>query len=488
MKLTRRRFHSVAAAAASLAFARRTRAQDAQPNVLVFLTDDQAQGAMGAYGNPILKTPRMDQIAAEGMRFEQAFVTNALCAPSRASFLTGLYSHAHGVITNGDGPDFTKQPGMRPEQRTVVHALREGGYHTALVGKWHVRSDPSFFDSWVILPGQGEYRDPELIANGARIQARGHVEDVVGDQALAFLRHRKEDRPFFLMCNFKAPHRAWIPAERHANAFKDVVFPVPRTFDDDLAGRSEAVRKAELFLADMPDFASRGVDPKLPREERKKRNLQEMLRNYYRVLLGVDENVGRVLDELDRQKLTNDTLVVYSSDNGFFLGEHGFFDKRLMYEPSIRVPFLARHPGRIEAGRVDSEHAVLNVDLAATLLDWCGVRAPLATHGRSLAALLSGKATEWRRDFLYQFFEFPGVHSVKKHRGVREGRYKLMRFFEEPVELELYDLKDDPDEQKNLASDPSHGETLKRLLARLAELQAELGDDDANLARLIRNM
>ena len=448
------------------------------PNLVFFMTDDQRQDALSAYGNPFLKTPHMDRIGAGGVRFTEAFVTNALCAPSRASILTGLYSHAHGVITNGDGPTFRNQPGLREEQVTFPGLLQRAGYHTALVGKWHIRSWPTGFDQWLILPGQGVYNDPEVIAGGIRMQLRGHVEDVIGDQALVALRERPKDRPFALLCQFKAPHRNWTAAERFQKVFADVTLPLPRTFEDRLEGRPEAVRKADMAIADMPDFRAQ-VPPTLPREERKRRNLELLVKNYYRVLLGVDENVGRVLDALDKAGLAEDTVVVYTSDNGFFLGEHGLFDKRLMYEPSIRVPMLVRHPARVKPGQVDTSHLVLNVDVAPTLLELAGVPAPAALHGRSWVPLLEGsKAAPWRDDFLYEYYEYPAVHCVRKNRGVRTARHKLIHFWEQPEEWELYDLAADPDETTNLAGRPEHARTQVDLKARLERLRREIGDTD----------
>jgi arylsulfatase A-like enzyme len=448
------------------------------PNFIFILTDDQQQQAMSAYSNKILKTPNMDRIASEGIRFTEAFVTNALCAPSRASILTGLYSHAHGVITNGDGPTIRNQPGLKDDQITFAHLLRQAGYHTALVGKWHIRSWPTGFDQWIVLPGQGVYQDPEMIANGIRVKFRGHVEDVVGDQALAFLQQRPKDKPFCLLYQFKAPHRTWLPASRFEKAFEDVEIPLPRTFEDKLEGRPEAVRKAEMALADMPDFRDRGVPASLPREERKRRNLQLLVKNYYRVLLGVDENVGRVLDFLDKNGLAENTVVVYSSDNGFFLGEHGLFDKRLMYEPSIRVPMTVRLPSRIKSGLVDTSHMVLNIDIAPTLLELAGVPVPSWMHGRSWLPLLEGKETRWREAFLYEYYEYPAVHCVRKNRGIRTDRWKLIHFWEQPEEWELYDLQNDPDEINNLAARPEHAERIKQLRLKLEELRREVGDVD----------
>ena len=446
------------------------------PNVLFIMTDDQRQDAMSAYGNAILRTPNMDRIGAGGIRFTESFVTNSLCAPSRASILTGLWSHAHGVTTNGSGPQNYNQQGIAEEQTTWVELLRRAGYHTGLVGKWHLRSRPTGFDEWVIFPSQGIYRDPDMIAGDTHLRLRGHADDVVGDQALEFLRARPKDRPFCLLYQFKSPHRAWMPAERFAHAFENVAIPVPRTFEDRLD--AAALRNAELALADMPDFRDRGVRPDLPVAERKRRNLEELVRNYYRVLLSVDENVGRVLDWLDANALAENTIVVYTSDNGFFLGEHGLFDKRLMYEPSIRVPLLVRHPARIPAARVDRAHMVLNVDVGPTLLELAGVPVPTRMQGRSMVPLLEGRDVPWRDAFLYEYYEYPAEHCVRKHRGVRTARWKLIHFWEQPEEYELFDLQADPDETRDLAADPRHRATLAMLKSRLAELRRELGDVD----------
>ena len=463
---------------ASASFASRARAQDVPtPNVLFVMTDDQRQDAMSAYGNAILSTPNMDRIANGGARFERAFVTNSLCAPSRASFLTGLYSHAHGILTNGDGPQFYNGPGLREDQSTWVEMLQEAGFHTGLVGKWHLKSQPRGFDEWVIFPWQGEYHDPEMLAKGVPLRLRGHADDVVGDQALEFLRKRPRDRPFCLVYQFKSPHRTWKPAARFAQAFEDVDIPLPRTFEDRLAGRPEAVRAAEMALADMPDYRDQ-VPASLPVEERKRRNLELMVKDYYRVLLSVDENVGRVLDFLDEQKLAANTLVVYTSDNGFFLGEHGLFDKRLMYEPSIRVPLAIRYPARCEAGVVDRAHMALNVDVMPTILELSGVPVPPHLHGRSLVPLLEGADVPWRDAFLYEYYEYPAGHCVRKNRGIRTARWKLIHFFEQPQEWELYDLESDPDETRNLAGEGSFAAIEASLRERMGELRRELGDSD----------
>ena len=448
------------------------------PNVVIFMTDDQRHDSLSAAGNRILKTPNMDRIAAGGIRFGEAFCTNALCAPSRATLLTGLYSHAHGVVSNGDGPVYRNQPGLRDDQLTFVHLLRQAGYRTALVGKWHIRSTPAGFDEWAILPGQGVYADPEMIVNGTRVKFRGHADDVVGDQALAILRSRPRDRPFCLLCHFKSPHRAWVPAARFEHAFDDVEIPEPATFNDTLEGRPAAVRQHDMAVGTMPDFVERGVPASLPPDERKRRNFQAMVKNIYRVLLSVDENVGRVLDYLDAEKIAENTVVLYQSDNGFFHGEHGFFDKRLMYEPSIRVPMLMRFPARHKPGRADTAHMVLNIDIAPTLLELCGLPVPTWMHGRSLVPLIDEARAPWRDAFFYEYFEYPASHCIRKNRGVRTDRWKLIQYWEQPEEWELYDVKADPDEVRNLANAPEQAKQVQTLRATMDRLRREVGSVD----------
>ena len=447
------------------------------PNILFIMTDDQRHDALSIAGNKILKTPNMDRIGHQGVRFTNAFVTNSLCGPSRATFLTGTYSHVHGVITNGDGPMFRNQPGLSGTPATYAHHLHLAGYYTALVGKWHLRSEPVGFDFYSILPGQGAYFDPYMIVNGGKVKMRGHVDDVVGDQALTFLENRPKQQPFCLLMQFKSPHRSWEPAPRFAKVFEDIEIPLPRTYEDKLEGRPEAVRKAEMAIADMPDFRDRGVSPDLPFGERKRLNLQQLVKNYYRVLLSVDETVGRVLDYMDKNGLAENTVVVYSSDNGFFLGEHGLFDKRLMYEESIRIPMLMRFPGLVKAGTTESR-MVLNLDVAPTLLEASGVPVPGYMQGRSWLPLFEQSAPAWRDAFLYEYYEYPAVHCARKNRGVRTDRWKLIHFWEQPEEWELYDLKNDQDEVKNLAGNSRYKDEFAFLKDRLGSLRREVGDVD----------
>jgi arylsulfatase A-like enzyme len=451
--------------------------QTRRPNVLFVMTDDQRWDAMSCAGNKILQTPNMDRVAAGGVRFENAFVTNALCSPSRATIVTGLYSHLHGVRTNS-----APHNRLNPDLPTFPGLLQKAGYYTALVGKWHIASDPTGFDHWCILPGQGTYHDPVMIANGGRVRFRGHVEDVVGDQALEALRNRPGNKPFCLLCQFKAPHRSWQPAERFERVYESINIPEPKLFDEGLAGRPQAVRHSDMQIADMPDFRQRGVPPDWPKDVRKRVNFQTFLKNYYRVLLGVDENLGRVLDYLDEQRLAENTIVIYTGDNGFFLGEYGMFDKRLMYEPSIRVPMLVRYPAAVKPGRVDKDHMVLNNDVAHTILDYCGVDRPEAMrhHGESWRPVLEGRA-DWRKSWLYEYFELPGPHCVGKHRGVRTNRYKLIHYIQEPQQHEFFDLEKDPEERRNVYDDPAYrgqAAALKKELERLRDLVKDDHSED----------
>ena len=448
-----------------------------RPNILFILTDDHAQAALSSYGNTILKTPHLDRIGAEGVRFTEAFVTNSLCLPSRATYLTGLYSHAHGMMTNGEESGFANEPVLN-NAATWPNLLRNSGYFTGVVGKWHVNTPPAGYDYTAVLPGQGQYFDPEIIIQGSSSRGTGHTDDVIGDEAIGFLRRRPAGQPFALLCQFKAPHRGWEPAPRFAKMFEDVDIPPPPNFLESLASRPEALRKSDMRIADMADYHKRGVRADMPEEERARLNYRHFIKDYYRVLLGVDENVGRVLETLDREGLRENTLVVYTTDNGFFLGEHGLFDKRLMYEPSIRVPLLVRHPASIPHGQVNRREMLLNTDVAPTMLDAAGVAASVPMQGRSWLPIARGKRiANWRKDFLYQYFEFPAAHCVRRHRGVRTRDWKLIHW-DYPEAWELYNLRGDPSESRNLAGDPAYSAQQARLRERLFELRREVGDLD----------
>ncbi|MBM3736356.1 MAG: sulfatase [Acidobacteria bacterium] len=450
-------------------------AQNRKPNVLFIMTDDQRWDAMSCAGNKILKTPNMDRLAAGGVRFADAFATNPLCSPSRGTILTGLHTHAHGVTTNG-GKSHLLKPGVV----TYPQLLQKAGYHSSMLGKWHIATMPTGlgFDHWCILPGQGLYHNPQMIANGGRIQLRGYVDDLIADQAIETLKSRPKNKPFSMICNFKAPHRAWEPAERHAKEYEDIVIPEPPTFNTSLEGRPKGIRDTDMQVADMPDFRRRGVPAALPKELRKPLNYQQFMKNYYRVLLGVDENLGRILDFLDQQRLAEDTLIIYTGDNGFFLGEYGMFDKRLMYEPSIRIPMLVRYPNGIKPG-VDRDHMVINNDVAHTILDYCGIQRPahMEHHGESWRPVFEGRASGWRASWMYEYFEYPGPHCAPIARGVRTKTHKLIHYIQQPQAHEMFDLVKDPEERRSVYDDPAYKAQAAALSRDLEQWRTVTKDD-----------
>jgi arylsulfatase A-like enzyme len=461
-------------AAAVSGFPAILKGQNRRPNVLFMMTDDQRWDAMSCAGNQILKTPNMDRLASGGMRFANAFATNPLCSPSRGTIISGLYSHAHGVTTNGG-----RSHHLRGDVQPYPMLQQREGYYTSLLGKWHIASTPAGFDHWCILPGQGVYHDPTMISPTGRLQFRGYVDDIIADQAIITLQNRPRNKPFSMICNFKAPHRAWQPAKRFENVYDGVTIPEPATFNMGLEDRPEPIRNTDMQVADMPDFYQRGVDRNAPLAVRKKENYQLFMKNYYRTILGVDENVGRILDYLDKEKLAENTIVIYTGDNGFFLGEYGMFDKRLMYEPSIRVPMLLRYPAGVRAGQVDTDHMVLNNDVAHTVTDYCGVQLPSYTknHGMSWRPILEGKAGKWREDWLYENFEYPGAHCAPKARGIRTKDWKLIHYIQKPEAYEMFDLNKDPEEKRNLANNGSFRAQFEQLRSRLDQLRNETQDD-----------
>jgi arylsulfatase A-like enzyme len=475
--------------------------QRARPNILFILADDHAAGAVGCYGSKINKTPHLDRIAQGGMRFANCFCTNSVCAPSRAVILTGRYSHSNGVRRNGDRFDGS--------QETVQGLLRAAGYQTALVGKWHLETDPTGFDHWQILIGQGPYHNPPLIDNGRRVKLSGYTTDLLGDLAIEYLKNgRDRAKPFLLMWQHKAPHREWQPAERHLALFKDAEIAPPANLFDDYSGRASPARLQEMQIdRDLTDIdlkltPPRGLDEsqlaawkeayepeneflkraRFTREGMTRWKYQRYIKNYLRCVAALDENVGRVLDLLDETGLAANTVVIYASDQGFFLGEHGWFDKRFMYEESMRQPLLVRWPGRVEPGTVNND-LVSNLDFAPTLLELAGVQPPAAMQGRSLAPLLAAKPpNDWRTSHYYHYYEYPSVHRVHKHCGVRTARHKLIHFYE-TGEWELYDLNDDPREMTNLYNEPASAPLVRTLKAELKRLQARYQVPAADLAQ-----
>ncbi len=447
-----------------------------RPNIVFIMTDDHAAQAMSCYGSRINQTPNLDRIAKEGMRFENCFCTNSICAPSRAVILTGKYSHLNGVIDNRVRFDGSQQ--------TFGKLLQRAGYETAMIGKWHLKSEPTGFDYWNILPGQGEYHDPEMIEMGEQRKYRGYVTDIITDKCIEWLKGRKTDRPFLLMYHHKAPHRHWQPDEKHADMYEGVDIPVPETFDDDWSTRSAAAKEQEMTIEHHLVERDLKQEPPggLAGEELKRWKYQRYMEDYLRCVASVDDNVGRFLDYLDEAGLAEDTVVVYTSDQGFYLGEHGWFDKRFMYEESLRMPLLVRYPKEIKAGSVNGD-IVLNLDFAPTFLGFAGVAKPADMQGESIRGLLEGRTPgNWRESMYYHYYEYPGWHMVKRHYGVRTKRYKLIHFYYDIDAWELYDLEKDPHELNNVYESGAYADVVSELKAELRRLQKRYGDSD-ELAR-----
>jgi arylsulfatase A-like enzyme len=469
----------------------------ARPNILFIMSDDHAAHAVSAYGSRINQTPHIDRLAKEGLRFNNCFAVNSICTPSRASILTGKYSHINGV------PAFNRFDG---NQWTVAKALQTAGYHTGMIGKWHLQSDPTGFDHWNILVGQGLYHDPVFIEMGERKKISGYATDLITDMSIEFLKHRPKDKPFFLMTHHKAPHREWSPDAKHAALFADQTIPEPETFNDDYATRSDATRSAvmrvdrdltrgDLKLSPPPGLRGtnltewkRGTDAelevvadgrtnKLSGEALKKWKYQRYMKDYLACVAAVDYNVGRLLDYLDQTGLATNTIVIYTSDQGFFLGDHGWFDKRFMYEESIRMPFLVRYPPAIKPGSV-SDAMILNVDFAPTFLAFAGLPTPAEVQGHSLKSLFAGKTpNNWRTSWYYRYYHYPNEHGTEPHYGVRTERYKLIHF-QRINQWELFDLKNDPRELKNIVTAPENAKLAAELKTELTRLRRELDDRD----------
>ncbi|WP_166843952.1 sulfatase [Isoptericola sp. BMS4] len=458
-----------------------------RPNIVLILTDDHAAHAIGAYGSVVNTTPRIDEIGALGRRLDRCYVTNSLCTPSRASILTGTYSHVNGVTTLS-----THLDASRP---TFVSQLRAAGYRTAVVGKWHMGHgeghDPQGFDYWDVLLDQGEYFDPTFrSADGERTEP-GYATDVITDLALRWADAQDGDAPWCLLVWHKAPHRSWEPDEKHAGMYTDPI-PVPETFTDDYATRTSSSRRAAMRVADHLTADDLKVDPPegLGYEELALWKYQRYMEDYLRCVASVDDNVGRVTDWLRERGDLDDTLLMYSSDQGFFLGDHGWFDKRFMYEESIRMPFLLSYPRRLPAGG-GHDGIVTNVDLARTILDAAGVEPHPGMQGRSFwPDLVGGEAPEPPPEgFYYRYWEHhDGVHHAPAHYGYRDARYKLVYYYNDGLglpgtgwqrfggEWELFDTEADPDELRNVADDPAYAEVRHRLEAALWRAQAAVGD------------
>ncbi len=480
-----------------------------KPNILFIMTDDHAVRALSCYDGSINQTPNLDRIARDGVIFRNSFVTNSICAPSRAVMLTGKHSHINGQVNNRVAFDGAQQ--------TFPKLLQKAGYQTALVGKWHLKSDPTGFDYWNILPGQGEYYNPDFIEMGERKRIEGYATTVTTDIALDWLDGRDESKPFCLLLHHKAPHRTWQPDTSYLDDFANKVYPLPDNFYDDFEGRQAAkeqklsIRTGDMDLsydlkAEHPDIPSRfpkykhkvrmndaqkaewkkHYDPiseelankKLTGKELEEWKFQRYMRDYLACIQSVDDNVGRVLDYLEEKGLADNTLVVYTSDQGFYTGEHGWFDKRFMYEQSLRTPLLMKAPKSYTA-RGEVSQMVQNIDYAATFLDIAGVSVPDDMQGLSLKPLLAKeKNTNWRDAIYYHYYEYPNEHAVKRHYGIRTDRYKLIHFYNDIDVWELYDLQNDPDEMNNIYNNPENGELIASLKEKLTALQVEYQDTD----------
>lgn len=476
-----------------------------RPNIVFVFSDDHATQAISAYGHAISKlapTPNLDRLADQGMRFDRCLVTNSICGPSRATILTGKYSHLNGFYFN----EATEFDGT---QVTFPKLLQAAGYQTSIIGKWHLGSDPTGFDHWEILPGQGLYYQPQFRDPRGVVIEEGYVTDVITDKAIDWLKHQRDPhQPFMLMVQHKAPHREWSPPVKYLDLFDGVTFPEPVTLFDDYRGRTTAAHDQDMTLArtfekdrDLkvdvrgPDsvFYERVYsklspeqqvlwDRDLDRREAAYRDpdlkgvallrwkYQSYLRDYLACVRSLDDNVGRLQDYLDVSGLAENTVFIYSSDQGFYLGEHGWFDKRFMYDESYRTPLLVRWPGVVEAGSINRD-LVSNLDFAQTLLELAEVPAPEAMQGASLLPILRGSTPEdWRDYHYYHYYEYPGWHMVQRHEGVYDGRYKLIHFYDLD-EWELIDMESDPHELSNQFHDPKYTSVKNRMRLALSQMK-----------------
>lgn len=471
-----------------------------RPNILFIFSDDLTCQAISTYGEKrrLLETPHMDRIAREGVRFDRCLVTNSICGPSRATILTGKYSHLNGFYNNSNSR-------FDSSQQTFPKLLQGAGYSTAIVGKWHLLSDPTGFDYWQILPGQGVYYNPSMNKNGQQVKLSGYTTDIITDVSIDWLKNRDKSKPFMLMTQHKAPHREWSPALRHLGWDKDRKYPEPETLFDDYAGRSKAVSDHDMGI----DRTFTELDAKLrapnglteeqlkvwnayyePRNEEYRKakptgkdlvrwRYNRYMHDYLACVKAVDENVGRLLDFLDQEGLAKNTIVVCSSDQGFYLGEHGWFDKRWIFEESLRTPLMVRWPGVTKPGSVNG-NIVSPLDFAETFLDVAGVQVPADMQGRSLVPLCQGETpADWRKSLYYHYYEFPVPHRVRPHYGVVTDRFKLVHYYKPDVDdWELLDREKDPLEVKDFYKDPAYAQTVKELHAELQRLRKEVQETE----------
>ena len=495
------------------------------PNILFIMADDHAAKAISCYGGAINQTPQLDRLAKDGMRLDHCYVTNSICTPSRAAILTGTYNHVNGVKTL-----HTPIDNRLPH---VAKHLQDGGYQTAMIGKWHLGEgsthQPTGFDFWSVLPGQGDYFDPEMIEMGQSITTSGYATDIITDKSLAWLKSRDKNKPFFLMCHHKAPHRPWEPHHKYHHLYQEDI-PLPETFDDDYKNRAKAAAAAKMRIKEDMTYADLGlVQPeggdevgapqcegnhnrKIPHPEDVSElqlideqtgeifrftsqealshfKYQRYMRRYLQVIAAIDDNVGRMLDFLDEAGLTENTIVIYCSDQGFFLGEHGWFDKRFMYEESFQMPFLVRYPREIPANS-QSPHMACNVDFAPTFLDFAGLAIPSYMQGKSLRPLLQNNTPEDWQELAYHryWMHRDPDHNAYAHYGIRNQRYKLIYWYNDGLDLpgtsqggevkewELFDCQEDALELVNLYHDPKYHDIVTMMTEALTNKMAEIGD------------
>ena len=499
-------------------------AKSDRPNILFVFTDDHAPHAIGAYNGwlkSVNPTPIIDKLAKEGMLFEKSFCSNSICGPSRAVILSGKHSHKNGFMNNGNSFNWNQQ--------IFPKILRKNGYQTAIYGKSHLKGKPQGFDDWAVLPGQGLYYNPDMIFADGRRRINGYCTDVVTDLAVNWLKNkRNKNKPFMMMVQHKAPHRNWMPALRHLTLYDDITIPEPPTLFDKWEDNAPPARHQELeidrhmdlnydlFVDLTPDFEQ---PPSQKRQDRSawfnmkrmsneqltkwreayapkdeafhKANLkdkelvrwkfQRYAKNYLRCVKGVDESIGRLQDTLNELGLADNTIVIYSSDQGFYIGDHGWDDKRWMYEESLMMPFIVKWPGVTKFGSRDN-HLIQNIDYAPTFLEMAGAPVPNDMQGRSLLPLLKGKSPDnWRDSIYYHYYEYPSVHMIPRHYGIRTQRYKLMHFYQFGDEWELYDLETDPDELNNIYGKPEHAKLQSRIKNRLTKLQSHY-EDNSNIS------
>ncbi len=491
-----------------------------RPNILFIMSDDHAEQAISCYGSKLIDTPNIDRIAQMGIRFNNSFVTNSICGPSRATMLTGKYSHKNGLRDNRDEFDGS--------QMTFPKLLRGAGYQTGIIGKWHLKTDPTGFDVYKILKGQGVYYNPSFNVNGEWTDFTGYTTDVITDLALDVLDNRDTEKPFCLLVHHKAPHRNWMPDTKHLNEFQDDL-PLPTTFYDDYKTREQTAGAADMRINDMylsfdmklnPGYYDHetGTGGKIswaktveeswsntlnhltPEQraawdahydkinadfkaaQRQGRDLlewkyQQYIKDYLRCILSVDENIGRVLDYFDQHDLTRDTIVIYTSDQGFYLGEHGWYDKRFMYEESLGMPLVMAYPREIPAGQI-LDQLVMNLDFAPTFLDYANVPIPPEIQGVSFRSIVGKrKSNDWRSAVYYHYYEYPhGWHNVKRHYGIRTDRYKLIHFYNNLDIWELYDLQADPAELNNVYGQETYRKIQADLHRQLEQLREEYED------------